>query len=374
MSQELSFGDMSVGQLYTDLIGKGIDKSDAAVLASSWIFENIAGAARTFRYVQPFPASDPACAVPPFTRTFEHRDWFDGQSVVQAQETPDEAGFNTRFHQIETDLDRLGGDVATVVTCLASMRASLRQLLDEIRAELNRLNADVHAGRPKGPVGPVKPPYYDVVDATTYKGRHKWLGKDVNVFETPAGTLVLPVVETIGSDILTGGRLRGGAMITRYVTEHDEIRQRFPQEIEVKALEEEFGDVVLTDGRRLGDVIKVLPAEAKFAGLDALIAEVSEREAAIVRTTAGAAGALSTALGMEEAQLGSVAAVDVGRLTTLPAKARAALAEGGVGTLKELASATPQKLVEVLAAKGVQASLGQAAEWAGFARTLTLLR
>lgn len=87
------------------------------MLTSTWI-HNVVGAQRTFSYVQPFPTSDAACAVPPFKRTFEHRDWFDGQSVVQAQETPDEAGFNARFHQIETDLDRLGGDVATLVPCL----------------------------------------------------------------------------------------------------------------------------------------------------------------------------------------------------------------------------------------------------------------
>lgn len=47
----------------------------------------------------------------PFERTCIHRDWVDGEDIVQAGSSPNDEGFNARFHKIEADLDALGGYV-----------------------------------------------------------------------------------------------------------------------------------------------------------------------------------------------------------------------------------------------------------------------
>lgn len=93
-----------------------------------------------FDYQTNFPAQDSNC-VSKFARLFQHLDWIDGESLVQAEETPGvEKGFNKRFHEIERDLDLLGDDAKQAFLCVTQMRGSLRSLLDEIRTELNRLS------------------------------------------------------------------------------------------------------------------------------------------------------------------------------------------------------------------------------------------
>ncbi|PSB46486.1 hypothetical protein C7B80_12930 [Cyanosarcina cf. burmensis CCALA 770] len=91
-----------------------------------------------FKFNQDFPAVD-VDAISKFTRSFIHIDWVDGESLVQAQETPTEEGFNARFHKIEKDLDALGNDVKQAFSDINQMRSSLFALLNEIQVEFNRL-------------------------------------------------------------------------------------------------------------------------------------------------------------------------------------------------------------------------------------------
>jgi hypothetical protein len=92
-----------------------------------------------FDYRTPFPASVPA-NVPEFQRSFQHEDWIDGRSVVQAEANEIEEGFNSRLHKIEADLDALSTDTGRAFAALAAMRTSLSALLNEIRAEVQRLD------------------------------------------------------------------------------------------------------------------------------------------------------------------------------------------------------------------------------------------
>lgn len=98
---------------------------------------------RNFRYSDPVEEAAPAHWQSAFQRTFQHDDWFDGESVVQAEESAMELGFNARFHRIEADLDALGADVNRVYLALAEQRAEVSRALDEVKLELNRLNEDV---------------------------------------------------------------------------------------------------------------------------------------------------------------------------------------------------------------------------------------
>jgi hypothetical protein len=98
---------------------------------------------RVFNYSAAVAAAQPAACRPDFVRSFSHIDWIDGESIVQAEETTMEDGFNSRFHSIEDDLDALASDVAQAFVCIGDQRAQIAQALIEIRTELNRLNTDV---------------------------------------------------------------------------------------------------------------------------------------------------------------------------------------------------------------------------------------
>jgi hypothetical protein len=95
-----------------------------------------------FDFETDFPQTDPEC-VPRFTRGFEHVAWIDGSSVVQAETTPTEEGFNSRFRKIIADLDALGDDARRALLSTAAMRGSLFALINELEVELNRLGAPV---------------------------------------------------------------------------------------------------------------------------------------------------------------------------------------------------------------------------------------
>src|SRR5947208_686367 len=91
----------------------------------------------SFKFKTSFPASDAHCKSSWGTRVFKHTDWIDGTSLVQAGETPNEEGFNTRFHDIENDLDRLGASLDTAFECLAEQRSALAKVLNEISAQFD---------------------------------------------------------------------------------------------------------------------------------------------------------------------------------------------------------------------------------------------
>ena len=86
-------------------------------------------------------AADPSC-VYNFVRTFQHRDWIDGESLVQAGKTPEEGGINERLHKIEADLDALGDNVRRAFMCVATLRAQLSICLNEIVTILNAKEKD----------------------------------------------------------------------------------------------------------------------------------------------------------------------------------------------------------------------------------------
>lgn len=92
----------------------------------------------TFNYSFNFPDTDPDC-LSRFQRTFAHRDWVDGQDIIQAEMTSAEDGFNRRFHSIEHDLDSLNADSKEAFRCIAELRHELYLLLADIKNQFNSL-------------------------------------------------------------------------------------------------------------------------------------------------------------------------------------------------------------------------------------------
>lgn len=129
--------------------------------------QNLGQSKRVFSYSATFDASKPAC-VPTFERSFEHVDWIDGESVVQAEENTIEEGFNARFHKIEDDLDGLAADITKCFGCVGDLRAELAVRLTELRTAINTINTDIYnkhrddtgGGMWSGPYFPTDPPIW----------------------------------------------------------------------------------------------------------------------------------------------------------------------------------------------------------------------
>jgi hypothetical protein len=339
-------GNFSVDEIYNTVLTKGMSPSVANAFVGEWLLVNAGKARRVFNYSQAFNAVEAACTAN-FVRSFVHADWIDGESVVQASETPEEQGFNQRFHRLEADLDALGGNVALTFTCMANLRRELKNLLEEIRAELNRINADLDPRRPDSPVRP------GLVDSGTFLGKFKINEAPMQLWQTATGMFMLPDVETLSTPIWNDPRTLRFSQLSRYIEENAQVRTTFPQAVSKAEFLRSFGNERVADGTFVRDLIAMLPEEARYASIDEMSADLTTRETAAFRTTPGAreAAAVSLGLGGKPDQLGE-ASVDV--FNALPADARSALSRNGVTTISKLADMPAEKITSLFKKEKVQ--------------------
>jgi hypothetical protein len=376
IANQLELAGKKPEAIYQEVIAHGVPPSSAAVLVGSWIYEIFGRAQRTFDYVQAFPAADPGC-VSTFARTFVHQDWVDGESVVQAGQTPGEDGFNIRFHRIEADLEAVRADLVKAFGCLADMRQRLRLLLDEIRTEINRINNDIFQCCQRRELGPavVSPPFGGLIENPAFAGVGKFGDRAVTLWKTDRGLFMLPSVQTVAVDVVTGDRVQRPAAVARLVEENAALREAFgAHDFTKKILLDRFGAVGTPDGRTLTELLTILPETAAFPNLGAMVNELTEREAAALRTTEGAGAVIAAAFGLEtSAQTIDTAPVD--QLKTLPAPARAVLLRSGIDTVGKLAAADPRRLADQMKAEGLTTfGTGATAEWVTTAKTLSKVR
>ncbi len=374
MAQEtFTVAGVPVAQVIEQIQKAGVSRSDAALLAGSWIFENLGRTQRTFNYATDFPPADPHC-VSAFVKSFAHQDWVDGESVVQAEQTTGEEGFNVRFHRIEGDLAGLGEEVAKAFTCLAEMRRELRSLLDELRAEINRLNSDVFDLRTRGGVLTAPPPgggrITDVLDASQFKGVTKFLNKDVAVWQTAQGLMVLPAITAVAANPEDDPRVSRVRELSKLLQQDQDIRGAFTGPVTKGELVARFGDVVGPEGTPLKALVAILPEGAQFASPDALTNDVAEREAGAISTSEERVGAIADALGVGEAGVQGIASAPVTALGGVPPAASTALAASGITSIDKLAAADPDEVARTLTTSGVRVTASDVAGWTGTAKVL----
>ncbi len=361
------YGQVTITQVYSTFLNNGVNQYDANVMASQWLLDNIYGTGRSFSYSQNFPATDAACTPAPFARSFQHVDWVDGESVVQASATPGgDEGFNARLHKIETDLDRLGGLIAQAFTCMNAMRANLSRALGEVRDELNRINADVsrlkRGNDPRPGVGSI------VEKLPKYLGDGFISGKQVKMWSLEDGRLVsLPTVQTMRQP-LVGDPVERGAGIAEVLAGNPAIRRDIPGQFTVQEVRQKFGDRLTADGRSLNDILDALPDEQRFENLDAMVQQVNEMDAMVMKGTGGAR-AVRESMGQLDGDIGAVA---VGKMPQLGERLAGALTAAGVRTVGDLAKLEPEKLNDIAARAGAMVTPGEAG--ALLARAQTIVR
>lgn len=113
---------------------------------------------------QPFDFStdvqttDPAMDIT-YTRGFVHTDWVDGEDRVQASATPEELGFNARFHAIENEFDAIRLQFVQMSDGGKELRADLVGVVRELESKISALQNDlfdlrVEVNTPDTPKGP----------------------------------------------------------------------------------------------------------------------------------------------------------------------------------------------------------------------------
>ncbi len=369
ISKNLAIGGLSAESVFDILQNKGLSPSEATSFIGSWLLATVGQAKRTFNYAQSFPSADPAC-VSNFVRSFVHADWQDGVSIVQASQTPGELGFNQRFHLIEKDLDSLAANLGMVFTCLANMRQALANLLDEIRVEINRIDTDLDncCNKKTGPPFPVTQ-----VAAGSFLGYTKLNETRMQLWQTNTGVMMVPDIAVVQGEAWTNPRAGRAGKLARYVLENPDVAHAFPQNLTAQAFINSFGARQLPDGTFVRDLVAMLPPGTNYANLDAMVGDVSDREAAALRTTEGARATVATSLGLA-GPAANIATAPLDRFGALAPEARAALLKNGIDTLGKFADLGAARAGELLKKEGVTTvSQGDLTEAANIAGTLKKL-
>lgn len=367
----LSIGSLAPDQVFSTLQQQGLTSVEAANFVATWILETVGKTRRNFDYKQNFVETDPNCAAK-FARSFAHQDWVDGESVVQASETVGEAGFNVRFHRIEADFDAMTADVAMAFACIARVRKEVKQLLDEVRVEINRINTDINECCNKKSSTSIAPG--TLLDKGVLTGYATMNGKRMQLWQTQAGTLVLPDVEVMDSTPWTNPRVQRAGNLARFIEETPAVRQAFPQQVNRKDFVTRFGNEKLPGGASIRELLTTLPEDSAFANLDAMITDLNEREVAALRTTAGATEAVAASLGVGQ-DVGKVSAAPIEKFGALPPAAIHALSKNGIDTLGKFADLAPNQVQEILRRERIRdMTTADVAEASQVAKSLIRLR
>lgn len=110
-----------------------------AVAASAGVTTERDTAAAGFVFTTQIAETAPECALS-YARTFVHPDFIDGVTVVQGGATPDEIGFNARFHSIEGEFDSVARNLQTASNCIAELRRELFGLTQELQAKITEID------------------------------------------------------------------------------------------------------------------------------------------------------------------------------------------------------------------------------------------
>jgi hypothetical protein len=146
--EPLAFG-VPAGTLVGALRGAGLAEPDVIALVGRAIARSAGMTAEltetpAFVFQTQIAETAPECALT-FDRGFVHPDFIDGVTVVQAGTTPEEMGFNQRFHAIENDLDNIAHDLHTASNCTAELRRELFGLAQELQAKITEIDSRLDA-------------------------------------------------------------------------------------------------------------------------------------------------------------------------------------------------------------------------------------
>jgi hypothetical protein len=191
----------------------------------------------------------------------------------------------TRELLTQSGVDRIRDDLRRAFNCMAAMRSSLRQMLEEIKLEINRLNQDVYNCCGKHDFTIFDPPNINlntvnpnIVPGPTFYGRTRFFDREVNVWQTNQGIIILPEVDPAANDVLLEPRLTRTASLAQFMQE--EVRGTFQgRPVTKEEMLRTFGTRTLKSGHTVAEAIAILPDKVSYQTVDAMLDDVVEREA-----------------------------------------------------------------------------------------------
>ncbi|HEX3931760.1 MAG TPA: hypothetical protein VHW64_13725 [Nocardioides sp.] len=356
--------------LVDQIVTTGVNKYDAAKLVNNLVAINLNQAPRHFVFSHPLPTTDPAPCAPTFARTFSHQDWIDGESVVQAGESADDKGFNWRFNALARDIDALHTDTANLFQCLSTLRGQLVQALQDVAAELNRLDTDVATNHGNNP-GLNTPPFnVGLENAPQFLGVRELDGSKVTMWKTAQNVMVLPGVDTVGLQDTVTQRLATGGLLVRFAGQSQEFTQALAAGTSVKDLIATYGQQDLGDGRTVANALALLPDDATYQDMATLTDAVNTQEQAVIKSTVGGVDAVSALTGVTSEGMpiatttAALLATSVATSPVLGSVLGSGLSRAGLTTIADVAGQTPTQLVQRLGQQGVTIDPVQAQELA----------
>ena len=370
--------------LVSGLLSKGIDKYDALRLINNLVAVNLGQAPRHFTFTSPLPTSDPSPCAPTFARTFSHQDWVDGESTVQAGESADDKGFNWRFNAIAADIDALHADTQHLFQCLSTLRGALVQALQDVSAELNRIDSDLAGLSTR--VQP-KTQWETFVDAPQFLGVRDLDGSKVTMWKTGQNVVVLPGVDTVALQDTVSQRVATGGLVAQYAEENPQFGKDLAAGKSVNDLISTYGNQRLADGRTIAQALNVLPLTSAFPDAPSLVTAVNSQEQAFLRSTVGSVDAVGAVVGVtsEGSPLSSASAFSVvsgvvgaaqaatGTETATGSRAtlNAGLNAAGFSTVADFSGKSAAQIVTALGKQGITVTQGQASNILAQASMLT---
>ena len=96
-----------------------------------------------FDFTTDVQSSDPTVVIT-YQRTFAHQDWVDGEDRVQAAATPEELGFNARFHAIENEFDAIRAQFVRLSAVMIDLRGDLSGVVRELESKITALQNELY--------------------------------------------------------------------------------------------------------------------------------------------------------------------------------------------------------------------------------------
>jgi len=366
------------------LQGAGLNDSMVAEIIGGW-FVGATGSTQPapFDFTTDVQTTDPNCAIT-YTRDFAHIDWIDGESRVQAGMTPEELGFNARFHSLENEFDAIAAQFGQLGSCVAEIRSDLVGVVRELEAKITTLQTEVHALQ-QAKKADQKP---------TILGTTKVADKEVLITQFADEFKFVD----FASMPLAGGLTGGGGVVgprpevfdpvvwqpDKFVDFADGLRRTFTSP-EVEELFAAGGPVtvgdlrtspstatlVLPTGEALGSVLAALPTDTTFDSsnlavgmlLEHTVSELPDTNLGSVRTSV----LTGEAVDRTGAALLNSSVVGLG----LDQPTATALSTAGLGTVGNLSTADPLVVAGALANAGVDPGVaGSLVARAGVARAI----
>lgn len=350
-----------------------------------------------------------------FDPTFEHRQWHDGEDLVEAEGTD---GFNKRFNAIRADLESIKANLLPVFAGLQVLQEHASKAMDQIAAELNAINQQIYEIKnPKGSGPVIKFPTYPIDVVPTYPPQivnppinypwqfktpedyttnpKIWLdganpdkaviaglpadridqvafnGKNMDVWKTNMGLMLTdaaPAAVDAPKPSYIAPELTETQQFNKFLADNaPEIKTKFPNGFTKKQFEDEYGSRALGGQVYAQDPIKALPDDMTFASTDALADAVAGQQAKVLVNSGEGRMALVGAVGLQSDSTDDIAINMIKFTDTTTADQ---LQAAGIKTVGELANADVNTLHTRMLAKGFTGSVGDIAGIKGIGNTL----